>query len=266
MPDAECPDQSAPEYKSGCCGLVSVKGWFILFSTHELTGIGYESRLEKCVCLRVRVCVVVSKHKALKLRAFHIPKERQVRLLFSFSPGYYYPSGISTGSSTINHYTNQVSLTSTCTYESHNPHAHTHTHSTEQLEHRKMPSGNNMRACWARGQIHYPQIHVQKPPAGPSDVSPPRDLSGVSPAEELIQECVCGRCGGNRLDGADLEQHSHSSCYRHKQKQSGSNLFWGVRPFPDYRCRQLKRSTQPECGENARTNNFFFLIIPCGLN
>lgn len=77
------------EYKSCCCNLVSVLGWFILSSTHELMWMWeWELSLEN-------VCALIEYEKKWRgvstfLFFFYPPldqlcwKERQVRLLFFF--------------------------------------------------------------------------------------------------------------------------------------------------------------------------------------
>lgn len=78
------------EYKSCCCNLVSVLGWFILSSTHELMWMWeWELPLEN-VCALIEYEKKMERGFYISLLFFYPPldqlcwKERQVRLLFFF--------------------------------------------------------------------------------------------------------------------------------------------------------------------------------------
>ncbi len=134
--------------------------------------------------------------------------------------------------SPINHYSNQVALTSSCTYETHIPthvtHTHTHTHTHTQkgtTRTQEMLPENNMRAYHTRRQIN---THAHKLPRCAIDFTHP-DLSGVSEAEKLIQWCV-GGAEVKRKRGADAWQHKPAigpQRYRHKV----GSFVADVRPF-----------------------------------
>lgn len=135
------------EYKSCCCNLVSVLGWFILSSTHELMWMWeWELPLEN-------VCALIEYEKKIE-RAFYISllllppldqlcwKERQVRLLFFFWLTTIIRMEWALKVSPINHYSNQVNLTCFL-YTSHMTCTHTSKGGKQTRE--KLPE-NNMRS------------------------------------------------------------------------------------------------------------------------
>lgn len=137
MPDAECPDQSAWNKKSSCCEWVSGQGWFILFRTHELTWMYYESNCWK-MCVWMCFAIIEWKHRLSNWDLSIFPlffgfvffldqlcrTERQVRLPFFSRLDTIIRMESALKVSPINHNSNRVALTFSCT--SCTSHAHMH--------------------------------------------------------------------------------------------------------------------------------------------
>lgn len=211
------PRSISPEYKSSCCKLASVQGWFILFRTHEFTWICYERGLLENVCLSAYSAVIESKHRLRnwELSTFHrffllllldqlCRTERQVRLLFfawlllsEWNQHWKFPPLIITATK---------SLPLSPAHMSHT--THTYTHSKKGTT---MVPGNNMRALrQAQRQIN---THLHKLPTVPLNSHP--DLGGVSLVEKLIQRCV-GGAGEREARGwhTEIQKQSGVICWR----------------------------------------------------